>query len=601
MGAGALASAGTQHGFPQLQTLSLDCTQVGDSGVLALADAAKHGFPQLQTLCLDPCPVGDTGIRALAEAAGHHGFRQLQSLSLHGTRVSSVLPAVRDTKDAKEIFRAILTGRALHQVRIALVGMGEVGKTWLFSRLFLDRTVDLREKRIPTEDVDLVRPERLHWKPEARYARADNGTRIEPRVWDFGGQLVLHGVHEIFLTPDRRTIYLLVLAADRVPQRISDNNGHEAGNGLDYWLRTIASFAGSDAPVIVGITRCDRYGKGEQRKIDAPMCPENSQDRRALVERPADELFGRSGAGVTAIVDECSATDETRPIAPLREAIEQALGHLSAIKDEKVAPEFIDVMRRVEEEMSGRALATVDEFRHWCQSEKIGDANAQDTYLRVMHYLGRVFYFGRTPWEERRYEQERRVADNPEGWLDRHPPGQRRMMTARLDPMLQEYLINPGWLKGPLYGVIRKSESRAWMDRGEIIAAIRGVEAELSNVVGQNFTKHRHGDEVVFAMLDRIELCHYDPQKQEYFFPRGRPIDGTPYLPEWAKIDSDDKPVDRCQLRWDFLRESAIHRLIVRWYRHIVDGKHWRFGVVVAKHGCQAAVVANPDEGTGEI
>ena len=144
VGAGALASAGTQHGFPQLQTLSLDCTQVGDSGVLALADAAKHGFPQLQTLCLDHCPVGDTGIRALAEAAGHHGFRQLQSLSLHGTRVSSVLPAVRDTKDAKEIFRAILTGRALHQVRIALVGMG-VGKTWLFSRLFLDRTVDLRE------------------------------------------------------------------------------------------------------------------------------------------------------------------------------------------------------------------------------------------------------------------------------------------------------------------------------------------------------------------------------------------------------------------------------------------------------------------------
>ncbi len=76
--------------------------------------------------------------------------------------------------------------------------------------------VDPNEPRAETPDIDLIRPEQVKWKP--RICLEDHHT-VDPRVWDFGGQLIKHGVHEQFLTDDERTVYVLVLSADKFLQR----------------------------------------------------------------------------------------------------------------------------------------------------------------------------------------------------------------------------------------------------------------------------------------------------------------------------------------------------------------------------------------------
>jgi Ran GTPase-activating protein (RanGAP) involved in mRNA processing and transport len=76
--------------LPQLKTLSLKGTQVGNEGVKALADAAKaKGLQELQTLLLDGTLVGDEGLKALADAAKAKGLPQLKTLSLKGTQVGN--------------------------------------------------------------------------------------------------------------------------------------------------------------------------------------------------------------------------------------------------------------------------------------------------------------------------------------------------------------------------------------------------------------------------------------------------------------------------------------------------------------------------------
>ena len=58
---------------------------------------------------------------------------------------------------------------------------------------------------------------------------------VVARVWDYGGQHVLHAMHEFFLT--QRCLYLLVL------EQRTDRTERDA----KYWLQLIRSYAG-DAP-----------------------------------------------------------------------------------------------------------------------------------------------------------------------------------------------------------------------------------------------------------------------------------------------------------------------------------------------------------------
>ena len=119
-------------------------------------------------------------------------------------------------------------GEALRELRLIVVGRPKVGKTSLVKRL-RGLPMDLHEAE--THGIDIL-PLDLN---------CPDGT-LHARVWDFGGQHVLHAMHEFFLRS--RCLYLLV-----VEQRVND-----VERDLTYWLQLIRSYAG-DAPVVVALNQ----------------------------------------------------------------------------------------------------------------------------------------------------------------------------------------------------------------------------------------------------------------------------------------------------------------------------------------------------------
>ena len=411
-------------------------------------------------------------------------------------------------------------------------------------------------------------------------------------MWDFGGQTVLHGVHEPFLdsgerTGGGRTVYVLVLAANRSRQQEFDDNGQEQGNRLDYWLRTIHHFAGENAPVVIAITQCDKVEPGDARKLD---CADGDTP---LPEWKLDTFREQFGAWVTQVVDNCSACDAATSIEPLRAAISAALGQLSALKDGARVPRGIMRMKqKVEEEIDRKALVPVETFREWCEEAGISAADEQDSTLRILDRLGSVFYFGLTPSEQQLKDE------NPERYFAELPPGQRRLYERDTDSSLQQYVVNPRWLKYPLYAVIRKSEKMPWQTQSDVDEAVAEGEQELKR--GEpKFESHEHGQLVMRAMLKRTELCHKATHRG-YLFPRGLDAGGPYGVENWQP---------RAVYRWKFFPEAAFHRFMVHMHdrgdvvRDTNDQfQHWRQTVLI-EHivNTRVAIAAAPEQGTIEV
>jgi DAPkinase-like Roc (Ras of Complex) protein len=99
---------------------------------------------------------------------------------------------------------------------------------------------------------------------------------VQARVWDFGGQHVLHAMHEFFLTA--RSLYLLVLG----------ERDDMAERDATYWLQLIRSYAGS-APVVVALNKSG----GRARDMDRRTLEEKCGPILAWVPTECSELDSR--------------------------------------------------------------------------------------------------------------------------------------------------------------------------------------------------------------------------------------------------------------------------------------------------------------------
>lgn len=169
---------------------------------------------------------------------------KLQTLNIHGTPLAEKLPPELLNQDAQSIIRYVLKmqGNApqefFNEAKLILVGQPQVGKTSLMKRLVHNQYTD----QPSTEGIDI---ETWHFSSDNEEYRLN--------VWDFGGQEIYHATHQFFLT--RRSIYLLVWDA------LSED---EYGR-IDYWLRTIQSFA-DDSPIFIVVNKCDR-NNGRRKRL----------------------------------------------------------------------------------------------------------------------------------------------------------------------------------------------------------------------------------------------------------------------------------------------------------------------------------------------
>jgi internalin A len=131
--------------------------------------------------------------------------------------------------------------RPRNEAKMIFIGRGGVGKTCLVNRLVNDR-FNGHEKA--TEGISITQ-----WNVEL-----NDIEEVKLNIWDFGGQEIMQGTHQFFLT--KQALYILVLAV---------RDGHE-DQEAEYWLKLVESFGG-DSPVVVALNKIDEFRFDINRKL----------------------------------------------------------------------------------------------------------------------------------------------------------------------------------------------------------------------------------------------------------------------------------------------------------------------------------------------
>ena len=232
--------------------------------------------------------------------------------------------------------------RPLNEAKIILVGQGGVGKTSLVKRI-IDNDFDPHETK--TDGISV-----------RKWIRHIDSEFIYLRLWDFGGQEIMHATHQFFLT--RRSLYLLVIDARK---------GEQEGN-LEYWLKIIQSFA-DDAPIIVVINKTDEH----KLKLDKKSLSQKYSTIKAFIETSC-----QTGGGIEQLI----------------KAIDHEIKRMEHVGNVWFNSWF-DVKARLEN--LEKDFVSFDYFANICSEVGIQDENTQFVLLSFLHDLGVILNFRDDP------------------------------------------------------------------------------------------------------------------------------------------------------------------------------------------------------------
>lgn len=237
-------------------------------------------------------------------------------------------------------------GRALREVKLIVVGRGGAGKTSLV-KLLKGEPFDPQESE--THGITIL----------PLIFKCKDGP-VQARIWDFGGQHVLHAMHEFFLTA--RSIYMLVLG----------ERDDMAERDALYWLQLIRSYAGN-APVVVVLNK----SHGGTREMD----------RRSL-----EEKFGPI---VGWVATECSETDmEVAGINHLRSILTGGIARM-----EEIRRLFPGKWFQIKNWLASMKESYIDYATYALRCTELGepDREKQEELAGWLHDLGIALNYGRDP------------------------------------------------------------------------------------------------------------------------------------------------------------------------------------------------------------
>ncbi len=163
-------------------------------------------------------------------------LKQLKSFNIYNTPLEKQIPAEMKKQKAYDLINYICKQQKeqgsyfFNESKMIIVGQGNVGKSCLLERI----TNNHYEEKESTEGIDVK-----------RWAYTKKRKNYLLNIWDFGGQEIYHSTHQFFLT--KRSLYVFVW----------DARAEEEYGRIDYWLKTIESFA-ADSPIIICINKCDK-------------------------------------------------------------------------------------------------------------------------------------------------------------------------------------------------------------------------------------------------------------------------------------------------------------------------------------------------------
>lgn len=134
----------------------------------------------------------------------------------------------------------------LYEVKLLIVGRGQVGKTCL-SRKLMNPNYEVTYKEYSTEGIHINK-----WNLACPYDEVHKDVTIN--MWDFGGQEIYHATHQFFLT--KRSVYLFVWDARQEEDYVS----------FDYWLNIITLLS-DNSPIIIIQNKVDDRTKEIQQSL----------------------------------------------------------------------------------------------------------------------------------------------------------------------------------------------------------------------------------------------------------------------------------------------------------------------------------------------
>jgi internalin A len=230
--------------------------------------------------------------------------------------------------------------RPLNELKVLLVGEGDVGKTSLFKRL-TGQPFDAEERKTPGINIQ-------PWQ----ITQANQSIRLN--LWDFGGQKVMHNTHQFFLT--KRSLYLLVL----------DNRKNEAQNRVESWLKLIETYGG-DSPVII-IGNC------------------NDENPLNLKERTLKKKYPQ----IQQVIATSCLTGEG--IDKLRQIIADQIDDIPHVRD-LLPITWFDLKAKLEAMRSDSDFISYEAYQNLCAASSITAAADQKTLIGFLHDLGVVLNY----------------------------------------------------------------------------------------------------------------------------------------------------------------------------------------------------------------
>lgn len=411
-------------------------------------------------------------------------------------------------------------GVALREMKLIVVGWGKAGKTTLVKRLAGEH-LDPTERE--THGI-LIRPLALH---------CTDGD-LKARVWDFGGQLILHSMHEFFLTA--RSLYLLVI----------EQRGDQAEKDAKYWLNLIRTYA-PGAPVVIALNK--------SRGIERPI------DRESL-----EQLYGPILAWVpTECLPEADCTGAEATIANLRTALTAAADEATMPEPRKRFPrKWMEIKDWLEGlDKSGTNYLDYAAFSRECTKRGEPDAAKQAEVAALMHDLGVAMNYARD-------ERLRDTTVLRPDWL-----------ANGIYAVLRANLFVPGQPLAPDAVLTRETLGKIYQvaasDAVKMLKAEDYPEEkwkfllELMNLFQLSFPISENGARQLCPALLRAE-----------------PPPGT----------EEPQDADRVQLRYEFAVVPAplLPRFIVRTFSLTEQAKLWQRGAMLRYPGATAKVWTTAEE-----
>lgn len=309
-----------------------------------------------------------------------------------------ILTAYFDLQRAKSAHQA----RPFREARVVLVGDGMAGKSSVAKWLVHRKRADAKRRK-QTLGVDI-----LEW----RIPNIPGKGELMARVWDFGGQELMHETHQkLFLGEE--AVYILVV----------NKGGDDPATKIRYWMKLIRAQA-KNARVLVVLNHCDD-GSCPLNERDLPAdCRENFPDRA---------LFATScttGAGL--------------------EKLEEALfAELAALREPWLtwAPEYFAVQEKMAAlKQDGKFHVNLDYYAQVCADAGLKEAGGRHALLACLDHTGLLVRISKV-------KDDDRALLEPE-WL-----------TAGLYQVLNhKELANA-------QGLIRHGDLGRWLDRARYTAS----------------------------------------------------------------------------------------------------------------------------------